>query len=311
MLVLPRIGRPAALSRRDHRGVVRRDPALEDPRAAGGRQALGGEHVLDRDRDAVQRRGELPGRAARVGGRGRGERALGVDVQEGVDGAVDRGDAVQVRLGQLDAGGLAGGEGVGQVGGAALRVRAVLTARPPGSAGPGTAAARRPGRRRAPARRSGSGGRRPRGTRWSAAAGARSAGCRRPATSLIEATDSRITDSCGARWSSSASSRSIRARSARWRTSSRVISGMARPSGFWHAVHPSGRCSPGRGAVVRPRWTTRGPPVSTGACSTSCCNDTPGGPMTSTLPGAGSSRRSRCCLPGRRPGGLRCLRSTR
>ena len=40
------------------------------------------------------------------------------------------------------------------------------------------------------------------------------------ATPLIEATDSRITDSCGARWSSSASVRSIRARFARWATSS-------------------------------------------------------------------------------------------
>ena len=46
------------------------------------------------------------------------------------------------------------------------------------------------------------------------------------AASLIEATDSRITESCGARWSSSASSSSMRARSARWRTSSRLMSGM-------------------------------------------------------------------------------------
>ena len=68
-----------------------------------GRPA-GGEHVLDRDRHAVERaRRASPAarRASDVGGLG--ERALGVDVQEGVDGAVDVGDAVEVRLGQLDA----------------------------------------------------------------------------------------------------------------------------------------------------------------------------------------------------------------
>ena len=45
------------------------------------------------------------------------------------------------------------------------------------------------------------------------------------ATPLMEATDSRITDSWGARWSSSASVRSIRARFARWAISSLVIEG--------------------------------------------------------------------------------------
>ena len=48
--------------------------------------------------------------AAGVDRRGRGERALGVDVQERVHPLVDLGDAVQVGLGDLDRGDLAGGE---------------------------------------------------------------------------------------------------------------------------------------------------------------------------------------------------------
>ena len=104
MLVLPRIGRPAARSRRDHGGVVRRHPALEDPRAARGRA---GPRVASTSLTAIgtpssARRG-VAGRAARVGRGGLRERALGVDVQERVHGAVDRGDPVEVGLGQLDA----------------------------------------------------------------------------------------------------------------------------------------------------------------------------------------------------------------
>ena len=48
---------------------------------------------------------------------GDGERLLGVDVQEGVDAlpAVDGGDAVQVGLGDLDGGDLAGGQLLGEL----------------------------------------------------------------------------------------------------------------------------------------------------------------------------------------------------
>ncbi len=66
---------------RDDRGVVRRYPAFEDPRAARRRQALGGHHVLDRDRHAVEWRPRLPACPARVGGCGLLERTLGVDVR--------------------------------------------------------------------------------------------------------------------------------------------------------------------------------------------------------------------------------------
>ncbi len=54
-------------------------------------------------------------RAALVGGARRGERALGVDVQEGVDLAVDGGDAVEERLRDLDAGRLPEPERLGQL----------------------------------------------------------------------------------------------------------------------------------------------------------------------------------------------------
>ncbi len=105
---------------RDDRGVVRRHPAVEDPRAAGGRQATGGEHVLDRDRDAVQGAPGLARLAPAVGLLGGAQRSLGVDVQEGMDGAVHLGDPVEVGLRQCDARGLTGGERVGQLGRRAL-----------------------------------------------------------------------------------------------------------------------------------------------------------------------------------------------
>ena len=102
----------------DHGGVVRRHPALEDPRAARRGQTL----VASTSLTAIgtpSRPVPCVRRATLVGGTGLLERTLGVDVQEGVDGAVDRGDPVEVRLGELDGGGLAGGERVGELGGGA------------------------------------------------------------------------------------------------------------------------------------------------------------------------------------------------
>ena len=104
---------------------------------------------------------------------------------------------------------------------AAVLRRSAVTARPPGSAGPRSAAARPRALPTAPAPVSGTARRRPRGTRWSAGSACEVGGTSASATPWIDATDSRITDSWGARWSSSASVRSIRARSARWATSSR------------------------------------------------------------------------------------------
>ncbi len=73
-------------------------------------------------------RGAAAGRSRRRASSASGR----VDVQEGVHVAVDRGDAVEVRAGRLDAGHLAGGEQLGEVGrGQAGQV--VVTAPPPGS----------------------------------------------------------------------------------------------------------------------------------------------------------------------------------
>ena len=107
---------PASRSRGDDRRVVRRAPALEDLRADGGRHALGGDDVLDRDRHAGQRAELLAGGPARVDRAGGGQRALGVDVQEGVHPVVDGGDPVEVGLGDLDRGGLAGRRSAGELG---------------------------------------------------------------------------------------------------------------------------------------------------------------------------------------------------
>ena len=53
---------PASRSRVDERRVVRRDPALEDLRAARRRQALGGEDVLERERHTGERGAATPPR---------------------------------------------------------------------------------------------------------------------------------------------------------------------------------------------------------------------------------------------------------
>ncbi|VXB84111.1 hypothetical protein NOCARDAX2BIS_380010 [Nocardioides sp. AX2bis] len=211
-----------------HGRVVRRAPALQDPRAAGGGQALRGQHVLDRDGHAVQGRGRLPGGAPVVGGGGLGERALGVDVEVGAHAAVDRGGAVERGLRQRDRGGLAGGQGGGERGGAAA-----------GGVGAHCSSPRIRGTEKRCCSVSGAppracSGVRPGSTTSARKTLVRGSGCEvggtsSPATPAMEATDSRITDSWGARWSSSASSRSIRARSARWRTSSRVIRASGMP----------------------------------------------------------------------------------
>ncbi len=124
-----------SLQARHDRGVVRRDPALEDLRAAGGRQAGGGQHVLDRDRDPVERGGGGAGGAAGVGLGGRGQRALGVDVEVGVHGAVDGSVARRAaRVSSTEV--VSPAARARAISSALARVRSMLTARPPGSAAP-------------------------------------------------------------------------------------------------------------------------------------------------------------------------------
>ena len=100
--------------------------------------SVGDEHVLDRDRHAGERAERLARRAPAVDVGGDVERALAVDVQEGVDGAVDGGDAVEVRLRGLDGGDVAGGELAGERrGGEADQFVVLIMLFPhPGSPGP-------------------------------------------------------------------------------------------------------------------------------------------------------------------------------
>ena len=79
-------------------GLIRRVPALEDLRPAGRRRPDGGEQVLDRDRHAGQRAERLARRPPAVDVARLRQRVLRGHVQERLDLAVNRGDAVQVRL---------------------------------------------------------------------------------------------------------------------------------------------------------------------------------------------------------------------
>jgi hypothetical protein len=83
-------------------GVVGRDPALEDFRAGRGRHVLGGEHVLDGDRDTREGSQRVAGGAAGVDLRGRGQRGIPGDVEEGVQVGVDGRDVIEMRAGDLD-----------------------------------------------------------------------------------------------------------------------------------------------------------------------------------------------------------------
>ena len=127
-------------------------------------------------------------------GGGLGERALGVDVQEGVHVAVDRGDPVEVGLGQLDAGGLAGGRARRRSSAAAALDRVCASLLVPQDPGHGEALLLDAG-----APESACSAVRP-GTTTSSrntlvsGSGCEVGGMSSPATPLIEATDSRITD---------------------------------------------------------------------------------------------------------------------
>ncbi len=66
-----------ACSKRAHRsGVVGRDVAFQQPRAAGGANAFGDDDVLHRDRDARQRSGIFARGQLLVHAFGRGQRAF-------------------------------------------------------------------------------------------------------------------------------------------------------------------------------------------------------------------------------------------
>ena len=96
-------------------------PVAENLGGAGGAQSARHHVVLQGDRHAGQAVQGFPRRAARVHVGGGRQGALTVDGDEGVDAVVDRVDAVQARLGQLDGGDLAGGQHVRQLEGALLQ----------------------------------------------------------------------------------------------------------------------------------------------------------------------------------------------
>src|SRR6185312_6128594 len=92
-------------------GVVRRRPTLENLRSASGRHVSGGEHVLERQRDAGQRRrqrltcghgGVHPGSL--------GQRPFLRNVQKRVVLLVCLGDLIQARTGRLGGRHLLGGD---------------------------------------------------------------------------------------------------------------------------------------------------------------------------------------------------------
>ena len=120
------------LQTQGHRRVVGRDEALQHPRRAGRRHAFGHDVVLELHRRAGQGTG-LAGGDARVGGLGVGEGAVAGDGDVRLDAGLDGGDAVEVRLRQLDRGDLAAAQQVRRlVGrqGIKLHRRATLPGRP-------------------------------------------------------------------------------------------------------------------------------------------------------------------------------------
>ena len=97
---------PASSSR--WMAVAREDRhvARQDVRAAGRLDALGGHHILDRQRDAEQR-AVVARRACLIGGGGVLERPLRRHGDEGVERRLKLLDALQIRLRQFDGGNFA------------------------------------------------------------------------------------------------------------------------------------------------------------------------------------------------------------
>ena len=108
MLVLPRMTTSASLSRRvtvaSYGGI--QPSRIFEPTVVGTPSVV--KMSLSASGTPASGPSSSPRGALGVDRAGRAERALGVDVQEGVHLLVDRGDPVQVRLGDLDGGHLAG-----------------------------------------------------------------------------------------------------------------------------------------------------------------------------------------------------------
>ena len=214
---------PAARSRRGHGGVVRRPPALQDPRAAGGGHVRGGEHVLERERDAGQRRrGRAAGvaarrpparrTAARPRRRRAGRRARSRRRRRSGPGAPARPRRRRPRR--------SGSSRPARP--RCSRMSSVMPP-PPGSAAPGTARPRRPARRPAPAPAVRPGRRSSARNTFCSGTACEVGGISSAATSPTRATAPRMTSSWPANRSSSRSVTASRASRARCATSSRLI----------------------------------------------------------------------------------------
>ena len=154
MLVLPRITTPASLQ---PRASPSRRTADASPRGSASRRSSARPRVVSTSLSAsgTPASGPTARRRPRVAvdGGGRGERALGVDVQERVHAPSTAAIRSRWACATSTARHLAGGDGDRGGSAAVSRVRSVAvhgSAPRPGSAGPGTAAPRRPGRRTAP-----------------------------------------------------------------------------------------------------------------------------------------------------------------
>ena len=224
MLVLPRIGMPAARSRAVDRRVVGRRPALEDLRPAGGGHVGGGEDVLQRQRHPGQRRRQLlAGRDRGVDAGGRGQRLLLRDVQERVVLAVGVGDPVQAGPGHLGRRHLLGGDLGAQRRGVQPDQRRSLTRPPPESAGRRTGPRPTSGACASACSCDSHGSTTSGRVTLTAFSGLSVASTSVTSTAWIWPTCSRMASSWPAKLSSSSSVRASRARRARWATSSREI----------------------------------------------------------------------------------------
>ena len=186
---------PGGPKPRRHGGVVRRPPALEDLRPAGGGHVDRGEDVLECQRDAGQRRrGRGAGVERRVHqGRRLQRRASAATCRKAC--TVPSTAAIRSRCACATSTADTSREWIFSASSAAVRRVRSITPPPPGSAARGSARPRRRARRPAPAPASGRGGARPARNTFSSGTACEVGGISSAATSPTRATAPRMTSS--------------------------------------------------------------------------------------------------------------------
>ena len=134
-----------------HSRFVGRNPVLEHLRPGGRTRAFGDDEVFQRHRNTGEGVEVLTGGTLGVDGLCGFQSELVGDGDEGVEVILGGGDAVKVRLCDVDGGELAGFQSCGEFEGALVRQFSHLIP-PRGSAGRGTCRPRRPGPRPVPVR---------------------------------------------------------------------------------------------------------------------------------------------------------------